>query len=483
MSVSVKKNFFFSSILTVANYVFPLLTYPYVSRVLGVTNIGICNFVDSIVQYFIMFSMLGTVTVGIRAIAQNKDNQITLNRAFNSVFFLNTMSTFIVLVVFILFYLLTPKMHSYLYLMIFGAFKIIFNYLQIEWFYKGMEDFKYITFRTLTIKCIYVLSVFLLVKESTDYSLYYLLTVLMIVVNALVNIRHARIFVNYSLCNLEIKKYIKPFLILGIDLFCGAMYTTFNVAYLGFVTNDEQVGYYTTATKLYYICLSIYTAFTGVMIPRMSSLCANGDFNQFKSMLVKSYHVLFVFSIPVVVYVTLNADMIIRIIAGNGYNGAIVPLKIIMPLMCILGYKQVIILQGFLPLNKNKAILANSAIGAIISLFFGFFFVQKYYAVGTAFVWVVAEFAGMLLSQFLIKRYINLSFPVAFICKMLFAYIPMGVGLYFLSIYAGNIWLRFFSSCLFSLIYFLILNIVVFKDVFVINIMHSIINRLKTIIW
>ena len=82
--MSVKKNFFYSSILTVANYLFPLLTYPYVSRVLGVSNIGICNFVDSIIQYFILFSTLGIVSVGIREIAGCRNNQGKFERAFRT---------------------------------------------------------------------------------------------------------------------------------------------------------------------------------------------------------------------------------------------------------------------------------------------------------------------------------------------------------------------------------------------------------------
>ena len=479
MSTSIKKNFIFSSFLTTANYIFPLLTYPYVSRVLGVENIGICNFVDSIVQYFIMFSMLGTVTVGIRAIAQNRGNQQTLDKAFNSVFFLNSISTAIVLVGFILFYLFTPKVHAYFYLMIFGAFKIVFNYLQIEWFYRGIEDFKYITLRTLTVKIAYVISIFLFIRESSDYPLYYLLSVLMIVANALINVRHAKNYIHFSPRNVELRKYLKPFFILGIDLFCGAIYTTLNVAYLGFVTDSVQVGYYTTATKLYYICLSLYTAFTGVMIPRMSSLCANGEMDKFKVMLSKSYRVLFMFSVPAVIYVVLNANNIIRLIAGEGYEGAVKPLIIIMPLMCILGYKQVIILQGFLPLNKNNAILANSAIGAVVCVLLSFFFVHRLQSVGTALVWVFAEFSGLLLSQFLIKKYIGFSFPIGFFCKNIAYYIPMGAILYMISSSIENIWLNFVATSSFSVLYWGILNIIVLKDQFVINSISSIVNKVN----
>lgn len=99
---SIKKNFFYSSILTTANYIFPLLTFPYASRVLGVTNIGIVNFVDSIIHYFILVSMMGINIVGIREIAKSKGNKEQLSKTFSGLFWLNTLTTTIALIVVVL---------------------------------------------------------------------------------------------------------------------------------------------------------------------------------------------------------------------------------------------------------------------------------------------------------------------------------------------------------------------------------------------
>lgn len=101
MSNSIRVNFLYSAILTVSNYFFPFITYPYVSRVLGVEKIGICNFVDGIIHYFILFSMLGIVSVGIREIAKNRNDTQKINRAFSTLFLLNTISTTIVLAILI----------------------------------------------------------------------------------------------------------------------------------------------------------------------------------------------------------------------------------------------------------------------------------------------------------------------------------------------------------------------------------------------
>ena len=166
--VTLKKNIFYSTILTTANYIFPLLTYPYVSRVLGVDKIGICNFVDSIINYFVLFSMLGVGIVGIREIAKNKNDKECLNKTFNSLFFLNTLSTTIMLVLLIIAINIVPKLNEHKELMYIGAFKLVFNYLLIEWLYKGLEDFKFITNRTVIIRCLYVISCLLYTSDAAD---------------------------------------------------------------------------------------------------------------------------------------------------------------------------------------------------------------------------------------------------------------------------------------------------------------------------
>ena len=154
---NLKANVIYSSILTIANYVFPFVTYPYISRVLGVTNIGICNFIDSIINYYIIFSMMGIGAVAIREISRNKDNKEKLSNTFNSILALNTISTAIVLIILFLSIILVPRLYIHRHLMYIGAFKVLFNYLLIEWFYTGTENFKYITKRSRdTLKFIFL---------------------------------------------------------------------------------------------------------------------------------------------------------------------------------------------------------------------------------------------------------------------------------------------------------------------------------------
>ena len=183
MAVSIKKNFLYSSVLTVSNYLFPFLTYPYVSRVLGVTNIGICNFVDSIINYFILLSMMGISILGIREIAGAKDDVSKLNRTFSSLFLLNSMTTAIALIAVVIAIYTVPQLYEHRKLMLIGILKLISNFFLIEWFYKGLENFKYVTKVTLTTKCLYVVAIFAFIHTPSDYPVYYLLSTLMITGN------------------------------------------------------------------------------------------------------------------------------------------------------------------------------------------------------------------------------------------------------------------------------------------------------------
>ena len=405
---TLKKNIFYSGILTTANYIFPLITYPYVSRVLGVANIGACNFVDSIINYFLILSALGIGTVGIREIAKNKGNKPDLQKTFSQLFTINTISTTIALAVLLIAMHTVPKLQENYDLMWIGVLKLVFNYLLIEWFFKGLEDFKYVTNRTIFVRCLYVLSVFVFVRTTNDVSIYYFLTSATIVVNAIINLVYARRFIKFKLCFSSLKEQTKSVCTLGVYNILTSLYTTFNVAYLGFVSSETQVGYYTTSTKIHTIILMAFTAVTGVMMPRMASILSEKKYSEYGRLIKKSVLILLVFSIPCVIIIEVFAPLIIKIIAGSGYEGAILPLRIIAPLVLIIGIEQILITQSLMPMGKDKAVLINSIIGAIIGIAANLILVPYLASIGSAIVWLLSEIAVMLSAFYFFKREWNL---------------------------------------------------------------------------
>lgn len=411
MSNSIKVNFLYSSILTCANYFFPLLVYPYISRVLGVSNIGLISFIDSIINYLILFSTMGIAILGIREIAQVKNNIINLSQTFFSLFSLTAIATMIMVAVLIILTLFVPQLKRDSTMMFIGAIKLISNFFLVEWFYKGLEDFRYITIRSIIVRCFYVISVFIFVKEENDTNIYFLITTLSISINALINIINVRKYVVFNLISINFRPYIRPLFILGLYSILTSMYTTFNVTYLGFTHGDKEVGYYATATKVYGVLLAIYTAFTGVMIPKMSQLAKNKDLSHFNNLINKSCSILFSFSIPLVIVIELLVPQFIFIISGPGYEQADLAMRIIIPLMVIIGYEQIIVMQGLMPLKDDTDIFRNSFFGAIVGVFLNLILVNKLGAVGSAIVWLVSEILILILSQLSINKIIGTKFP------------------------------------------------------------------------
>ena len=480
--MGLKRNFIYSSILTVSNYFFPLITYPYVSRVLGVNNIGICNFVDSIINYFILFSMMGITTLGIREIAANKSNSYKQSRAFTNLFILNGISTLLMLVVLIVSMYTVPMLYKYRELLYIGAMKLVANLFLIEWFFKGIENFKYITKRTLIVKTLYVLFVFLLVKEQSDYNIYFLLLTLMTVVNAVINFVYACKFVKIKIKDVSLKKYITPFIVLGCYLLLTSMYTTFNVTYLGIIGGDTQVGYYTTATKIFTIILAFYTAFTGVMMPRMSSLFSEGKIEEFKQLVYRSINFLCVFAIPIVTFTTIYAPEIVRIISGDGYEGAYLSARIVMPLMLIIGLEQIFVIQILMPSKQDKVILRNSVIGAVVGVILNIILVGKLLSTGSALVWFISELCVLVCSVYSVQNKLQIYFPIKNIIKQILYYIPAVIILAIMDDKIScNVITNVILGISFIFVYTMFILFYVNKDVYIINVLSDLYKKVHRI--
>ena len=473
--MNIKKNFAFSSIITVSNYIFPFITYPYVSRVLGVTNIGICNYVDSIINYFILISMMGIGIVGIREIARANQNEQAIKETFTKLALINGTTTFIALIILLVCIETIPNLYEYKDLLYIGVIKLIANFLLIDWLYKGLEDFKYITKVTIFTKVIYVILVFLLIKNKNDYNTYYIILITTTSINAILNCLYAKkfIIINKNIFK-KLNILIKPFLILGLYTLLTSMYTSFNVAYLGLTCTPTEVGYYTTATKLYTIILAIFSAFTGVMLPRMSSLVSENKIEEFKHLINKSVNILIAVAFPTIIISTIFAPEIIEIISGNGYEGAITPTRIIMPLIFIIGYEQILIIQILMPLKKDKAIFINSIIGACIGIILNITLVENLQSIGSSIVWLLSEFCVLISAQYFANKYINIKFPIKKIITNIIIYIPaILLCLYFSHFKTTNSILILLIASIFILAYFLFIQIRIEKNEFIINTINT----------
>lgn len=475
---TIKKNYAWNVILTIAGYVFPFLTFPYVSRVLGAEGVGNYQFADSVIRYFSVFAMLGIRTVGIREVAKVKNNKEALSQTFSSILVLNLFTTIAAIFVLVSLVNVIPSFLSHKRMLYVGVSRLLFEALLIEWFFTGIEIFRYITIRSIIVRSVYVLSVFMFVRKPDDYLVYFVLTALTTVVNAIINCVYSHHFVSFSFRSISIKPYVKPFITLGFYHIMTSMYMSLNVILLGNSCGDVEVGYYSTATKLYGIIMSFFTAFTGVMMPRMSSLLSEGKTSEFKSMTNKSIDFLVLFCIPLIIISEVYAPQIIRLLSGSGFEGSIVPMRIVMPLMLIIGYEQILIIQMLTPMRKDTIILINSCFGAGIALILNLTIVPKLASIGSSIVWVCSEIAVLTSAQYFVIKFCGYTFPFMKIAKKLLWYFPAFAICMVMNYFIKNWFISFLSGVFFTGLYFLIIEFFILKNAFLLASINQIKNRL-----
>lgn len=475
----IRTNFIYSSILTCSNYLSQIITYPYISRILGVERIGICNFVTSYIHYVLLFSTMGISIMGIREVAKCRDNHLELEQCFSSLFILNAISTGVTLFFYFLILFHVQSLSLYRNLLYIGSLQILFNLFMVEWFFKGLEEFKYITYRNLIIRFLYVLCIFLFVRKSSDYLIYFGLLISTIVLNGIINWQYRKRFVHLKWRNIAIKKYLRPFFILGIYILLTSMYTSFNVLYLGFIGGDIEVGYYTTASKIYMVLLGLFSAFTGVMMPRISNLVSKGDYNSIHYLCCQSFNLLFACAVPLIYFCSVFAPQLISLLSGSGYEGAILPMRIIMPLILLIGMEQILIVQLLTPLKQDKVVFINSIVGAIVAIIANLILVHTYFSVGSACVWVLSEFAVFCTAVYFVNKIPQLRriIPWGALLKNVLWMLPI-LCLYLFAQYMGyNSFLYLICLAILTISYVMLIQTRIMRNKLFMNLMRTVINK------
>lgn len=388
---SIKKNFAYKSVLNLSSYLAAFIVFPYTSRIFGPERIGLVNFVDNTVSYFLLFATMGIGLLGVREIAAVRHNEQQRSRVFANILGLNLVFTAATLIVYIIAVASIPRLAAHPEMFFIGGAKIIFTALVVEWFFSGIENFRYITLRSIAIRILYVAAIFLFVRNRDQYVLFFAITTASVIINALINIAYVRRFVSPRWRDLLDMRYTRSNLTLGIYSIMTSMYLTFNVVWLGFVAGDTEVGYYTTAFKLNTVMLGLFSAFTNVMMPRMSALVAAGEKEEFQTLINKSFSAVATFSVPLVLCSMVMAPQIIRILAGGDFDGAILPMRIILPAVIMAGVAQVLAIQIIMPLKHDRILLLASGIGASVAIAINIFFVPHLASIGSAIVLLCAE--------------------------------------------------------------------------------------------
>ena len=476
---SIKFNFIMNFILTVSNFLFPLITFPYVSRVLLPEGTGKVAFALSIVSYFTLFASFGVATYGIRAIAQVRDDKERLSKTMHELLFINIISMIIVYIALAIAILVVPKFAMEKELFGVTSLFILFTIIGIEWLYKGLEKYQYITIRTIIFKIASLFLVFLFVKEKSDYIIFAFISIFAIVGSSVLNLINSRKLINYTLYSeYEFKKHLKPMFVLFLTSMAIAIYTSLDEGLLGLLSAPEQVGYYNAAVRVKGILFTLITSLGVVLLPRLSYYVENHMETEFHEALAKSTNFIIVIAASVVIFFTLFAKETILILAGENYVASIIPLQIVVWALILSAITNILGIQILLPLKKDKQLLFSVLCAATVDVIANFLLVPKLAAVGTALSVIAAELSVLIVQMIILRQYIKILFSGLQLHKMIIALlIAIACALFVREIIVNTSTLIIFlcSSSVFFLAYFIILLLL--KEKFIIYVYHTIYTK------
>lgn len=431
---TVKENFIFNVFRLVLNFSLPLIVFPYVSRVLGPSGIGKVEFANSIISYFVLFSSLGIPTYGIREIARTRDNEFERSKVVYELGILLLVNSFISYIIYFVLIFFVPKFNCELLLFLVVSPSILLTDLNFEFFYQGIENQKYITLRYAIVKIFQILFIFLFVKNKQNYIVYALSLVGMNSLSTIFNIINLRKYlVKVSLHKLQPLRHLKDILIIFSSIVAINIYTHLDVTMVGLFVGDDAVGVYSVANKLVRMVLTVVTALSPVMIPRLENSLQNQKIEDFNHYAEISLNFILMMSVPCLIGIEFLASEIVLLYAGQTFSSAIISVRILAPIILIVGLANFIGLQLLYPFRREIKYTISVSIAAISNFIVNICLIPVFKENGAVIGTLIAEILGLIF-QFIYAKDIFLLIKIS--KKNLWQYFLGGglIGLYLIFI-------------------------------------------------
>lgn len=391
MATELKNKFVYQLIISLTQVIFPLISYPYITRVLGPENLGRVNYVDFLVQIFLLFASFGIPFYAIREVARLR-NQPPLRAALvkEMLVLLAIFYSIAVIVFFAVTFRQWPASKS---LYILATINILLAAFSLDWYIQGMEAFKFSVICTLVVKLAMLLGFFIFIKDSSDYIIYYGIFTAGLFLFFVVNIR--KLLSENKLSSghtFNLQQHLWPLWHLFLTASAISIYEYFDVILLKQLThNDAAVGQYSLVLKMMKICQVALLSLGVVLMPRLSYLASNDSGEQIKIYLQKLFQLLITFCIPVCTGLLLLAPEIIDTIAGEKFLPAVPSLRILSFLPLVMGISNLFAFQLLLPFKKEKKFLTAAAAGCIISLTLNFLLIPRMQQQGAAYANILTQ--------------------------------------------------------------------------------------------
>ena len=476
---SIKINFIMNVLLSLSSIIFPLITFPYVSRILLPEGTGKVSFATSVVAYFMMLSQLGIPMYGIRACAKVRDDRAELSIVVHELLLINlvmSVASYILLGVCVF---MIPKLYAEKTLICIISLTIVLNALGMEWLYKALEQYTYITLRSLVFKVVGILAMFVLVHQKSDYVIYGGISIFAASASNILNFLHAHQYID--MCpqrTYAIKKHLKPIMVFFAMSCATIIYTNLDTVMLGLMTTDTDVGYYNAAVKIKGILVGIVTSLGAVMLPRLSYYIEQDKRGEFERLTKKAMNFVVLIATPMMIYFMGFAKEGIFLLSGEAYAGSIIPMQIIMPTLLLIGMTNVMGIQILVPLGKEKLVLYSEIAGAVVDLVVNAVLIPQYASTGAAIGTLLAELVVWIVQLHAIKRIAGNLYQGIRMGSILVALVLAVIGCSWVKLLSiGTFASLLLSAILFFGIYLLMLTI--FKEPLVRELEGQVLTFLK----
>ncbi len=476
---NIRKNLFYQSAYQILNIILPLVTAPYVSRVLGAENIGIYSYTYNIANYFVLFAMLGIANYGNREIAKVRDDQEKLNKTFSNITALHIVLSIIMLLLYTI-YIILEKGNVYT---IICSIYIIGALFDINWFFFGLEKFKITVTRNTIVRILTVICIFIFVRTREDLWIY---ITIMAVGNTLGQsmvwfiVRKYVQFIRPEWK--EMKKHFKPMLILFIPVIAISLYKNMDKIMLGILSTKMQVGYYENAGKIINIPLGLITAVGTVMLPKMSNIIAHGQKDVAENYIRVSMKYVMIAAFAVGFGVAAISPVFTPIFFGDEFIQSDILIQGLSITIPFIAFANVLRTQFLIPNSYDKSYIISILIGAVLNIIANLLLIPKFAAKGAVIGTIIAEVSVCIFQTMAARK----ELPIKIYIKQSLFYLFLGLGMNFVVRYIGvlgngSIYTLFIQVLSGIVIYLLgtVIELFISKDKIIMSIIHKKVRKNK----
>lgn len=478
---SIKSNYIYNLLNTITSFLFPLITFPYAARLMGPDGIGLVNFLHSIIAYVILIVSLGIPLYAVREIARVRVDKVRMNNVFMEIMILHLILTFVGYLVLLVLCLTIHRIASNASLFALLSLSVIFTTIGCEWFYQGIEDFKYITQRAIVFRTLCVILLFTMVKSREDILWYASCSVLGTVGNNVFNFVRLRKYIKkdyIEFSNLKPFKHLKTISSVFVLTVLATIYISLNSIILGFISGDEAVGYYSSGVKLYTLSFSIINALTTIMIPRMSNLVAESKKEEIENLCQKLYRTVCGISLPMVVGLFFISPYAIIFLCGGEFGPSITVSRIVAPLLFVVGLSTVFGMQILYPMGHLNIMLKSTLYASIVDIVIILVFAHYHSQNAAAWAYLLAEITATTCLYWLGRDFIPIKILDKTILNYFIGSLIMGVVLWAVSyLFLNNIMMTLIMIVTGIIAYMTVL--IIRRDSLYLEIKHTILNKIR----